>query len=377
MSLIPLVLRCFFGTLAGLLRVAPIVVGQLFSRKQLPAFNPKENIELGAALLAKYDKDINEDDFQDVILTSKDGVKLHAVVDAGKRRVKGKRPIVFVHGFPELWISWIDQMKYFAAKGHPIIALTMRGYGLSENPGNGASLEPFHLYDHIVEDVRSAVHFATNQMGNHGADAPLLVAHDWGASVCWAYVKQSKTKRGKEVAGYASLTIPPPECLKANMGPKQFWASLYFIFFNMPWLPEKVMLANNGWMVGRTFLAATKRASFPSWKINTFRYNCLQPGALTAQLNYYRARIQQNPKPDPADVLGPKEDGNVLFDLPVLMIRGKDDGALTEEAFIGYDRFLSNARLVALDRCSHWIQADCPDDVNQELDKLLDRIARS
>ena len=156
MSLIPLVLRCFFGTLAGLLRVAPIVVGQLFSRKQLPAFNPKENIELGAALLAKYDKDINEDDFQDVILTSKDGVKLHAVVDAGKRRVKGKRPIVFVHGFPELWISWIDQMKYFAAKGHPIIALTMRGYGLSENPGNGASF--FSCQFHTIQAMCSLRH---------------------------------------------------------------------------------------------------------------------------------------------------------------------------------------------------------------------------
>ena len=145
-------------------------------------------------------------------------------------------------------------------------------------------------------------------------------------------------------------------------------------FFNMPWLPEKVLLANNGWLIGR-MMNATKRAVLPSWMTNTYRYNCLQDGAMTAQLNYYRCLIQKGPKPNEDDVLGPKKDDCNKpvrrLDLPVLMIRGKDDDALTEDVFVGYDRYLSNARVVALDNCSHWIQADCPDDVNAELEKLL------
>lgn len=58
------------------------------------------------------------------------------------------------------------------------------------------------------------------------------------------------------------------------------------------------------------------------------------------------------------------------------MIRGKDDEALTEDVFVGYDRYLSNARLVALSECSHWIQADCPNEVHQELEKLLEEISK-
>ena len=52
---------------------------------------------LGASLI--------EDGFTDVYVVSADGTRLHAVEDDGKRRVAGKRAIVFVHGFPELWVS--------------------------------------------------------------------------------------------------------------------------------------------------------------------------------------------------------------------------------------------------------------------------------
>ena len=140
------------------------------------------------------------------------------------------------------------------------------------------------------------------------------------------------------------------------------------------------MLANNAWMISR-MMATTFSATLPSWMLNIYRYNCLQPGALTAQLNYYRFMLAHAPEPDPADVLGPKKDGDPteksrLLDLPILMIRGKEDEALPEGVFVGYDRYLSNARLVALDKCSHWIQKDCPTEVNQELENFLAKLEK-
>merc|ERR1712183_243527 len=147
---------------------------------------------------------------------------------------------------------------------------------------------------------------------------------------------------------------------------KQMWASLYMLFFNMPWLPEFLMLANNAWMVGRFML----EKEIPKWKVHLYRANCLQRGAMTAQLNYYRSAIQKAPKPDNADVLGPRKDGKPVrrLALPVLMIGGKDDGALPEAVFSGYERYLSNARLVMFSDCSHWITTDCSDKVNDEIE---------
>ena len=40
-------------------------------------------------------------------------------------------PIIFVHGWPELSISWRHQLPYFADKGYRAIAPDMRGYGAS------------------------------------------------------------------------------------------------------------------------------------------------------------------------------------------------------------------------------------------------------
>ena len=381
MSFVGTAIQCSLGTIAGVLKLGPFIFGQMFlSQKSLPPYNI---VELGAGILDNDPelKKSNKNPFKDVYLTnSKDGTKLHAVIDDGTQRKPGMRPIVMVHGFPELWISWLDQMKHFVSKGHPILVLSMRGYGLSDKPSPW-SLQPYHMYDYLVEDIRTAVTYITQntKVGNNkDQEAPLLVAHDWGAVAGWSYVCQGKTTTNKEIAGYAALSIPPSECVKANMGLKQLWASLYMLFFNMPWLPEKIMLFNNAWLIGR-FMMTTKRAILPPWMINAYRTNCLQPGAMTAQLNYYRSLVQRSPKPNKEDVLGPKKDGQNdktrLLDLPVLIIRGKNDDALTEDVFVGYDRYLSNARLVALEECSHWIQADCPNEVNTELEKFLAKIS--
>ena len=40
-------------------------------------------------------------------------------------------PIIFVHGWPELSLSWRHQLPYFADLGYRAIAPDMRGYGKS------------------------------------------------------------------------------------------------------------------------------------------------------------------------------------------------------------------------------------------------------
>ena len=44
---------------------------------------------------------------------------------------EGATPIIFVHGWPELSISWRAQLPVFAGLGFRAIAPDMRGYGRS------------------------------------------------------------------------------------------------------------------------------------------------------------------------------------------------------------------------------------------------------
>lgn len=63
------------------------------------------------------------------------GTKLHYVT---KGDPNGKI-ILFLHGFPECWFSWREQLKYIGSKeGFLAVAPDLRGYGDSSKP-NGTS----------------------------------------------------------------------------------------------------------------------------------------------------------------------------------------------------------------------------------------------
>jgi non-heme chloroperoxidase len=58
------------------------------------------------------------------------GVQLH-VVETGNPR---GRPIVFIHGVSQCSLQWSRQMNSSLAENHRLVALDMRGHGLSDKP---------------------------------------------------------------------------------------------------------------------------------------------------------------------------------------------------------------------------------------------------
>lgn len=57
-------------------------------------------------------------------------LRLHAV-SFGRR--PGLPLMLFLHGFPECWYSWGQQLAAFAGK-YEVVALDMRGYNTSSKP---------------------------------------------------------------------------------------------------------------------------------------------------------------------------------------------------------------------------------------------------
>jgi pimeloyl-ACP methyl ester carboxylesterase len=83
-------------------------------------------------------------------------------------------PIIFVHGWPELSISWRHQLPCFASLGFRAIAPDMRGYGRS-------TVYPRHedyALEHIVTDM-------IELLDSLGRDKAIWVGHDWGSPVVW------------------------------------------------------------------------------------------------------------------------------------------------------------------------------------------------
>ena len=102
-------------------------------------------------------------------------------------------PIIFLHGWPELSISWRGQLPVFAGLGFRAVAPDMRGYGRS-------SVHPRHE-DYALEEIVADM---LELLASLGAEKAIWVGHDWGAPVVWS-IAQHHPER---CHGVANLCVP-------------------------------------------------------------------------------------------------------------------------------------------------------------------------
>ena len=82
--------------------------------------------------------------------------------------------VIFVHGWPELAISWRHQLPCLAALGFRAVAPDMRGYGRSSVYRNHGD----YAQELIVGDMIAL-------LDHLGRDRAVWVGHDWGSPVVW------------------------------------------------------------------------------------------------------------------------------------------------------------------------------------------------
>ena len=82
--------------------------------------------------------------------------------------------VIFVHGWPELSISWRQQLPALAALGFRAIAPDMRGYGRSSLYSQATA----YAQEPIVSDMLELLDAL-------GREQAVWVGHDWGSPVAW------------------------------------------------------------------------------------------------------------------------------------------------------------------------------------------------
>jgi epoxide hydrolase 4 len=262
----------------------------------------------------------------------------------------GPKFALLLHGFPESKFSWRYQMPLLARLGYTVWAPNMRGYGRSSRP---PKVGDYHI-DHLVADAGALIDAA------RGKDT-LLMAHDWGAIVAWQFA----IKRARPLERLVIMNVPHPACFTREVATwKQFKKSWYVFFFQIPWLPERLMASRQGDSIRRAFVdMAIDKGRFPVAVTDEFRRNALEPGALTAMINYYRAAMRAGNKamnPQPGTV-----------DTPTLMIWGLEDTALDRATTLGTDQYVKDLTLRYLPGVSHWVQQEAPEKVNAMIEAWL------
>jgi pimeloyl-ACP methyl ester carboxylesterase len=101
--------------------------------------------------------------------------------------------LVFVHGWPELSLSWRHQLPVFGGMGFRCVAPDMRGYGRSSTY---TRFEDFSL-ENIVADMQEL-------LSALGREQAVWIGHDWGSPVVWSMASHHPEK----TLGVASLCVP-------------------------------------------------------------------------------------------------------------------------------------------------------------------------
>jgi pimeloyl-ACP methyl ester carboxylesterase len=254
------------------------------------------------------------------------------VIDAGP----ADGPVVILlHGFPQLNTSWNGVIDRLTANGYRCLAPNQRGY----SPGARPTRRRDYRIPEIVEDIRALIDAS-------GADRVHVVGHDWGAAAAWA----AAAELGDRIATLGAFSVPHPGAfMRALVTSRQGLLSWYMYCFQLPWLPERLLLGRGGTAVvlsrflqqyGQTREAADRDAQAMA-----------APGMLTAGLNWYRAIP-----------LTDLRTTNRKISVPTLYVWSDEDGALAEKSARDTAKYVTgDYRFEILHGVSHWIPDQQPD----------------
>lgn len=280
-------------------------------------------------------------ELQDGYAQVDDGVTLHYVA-------AGSGPlVVLLHGFPEFWFGWREQIAPLVKAGYRVIAPDLRGYNLSSKPSDFTD----YTADKPADDIRGLIRAL-------GSETATIVGHDWGGSIAWTLAMNHP----EVVERLVILNAAHPRKLNEGLkNPRQLERSWYFFYFQLKGSPER-HAARDNWKFFTHFLRDAQ-PPYTDEELDEYRSAWSQPGAATGMIDYYRAAVR----------LGSKQ--KVLtVTAPTLVIWGQQD------RFLGADLAEPHAEdvpnLVAVERlenASHWVHHDEAERVNELLIDFLGR----
>ena len=255
--------------------------------------------------------------------------------------------VILLHGFPDAWWGWKNQIPSLAAAGFRVLAPNQRGYGRSDKPHGVRAYDLDHLADDVIELA-----------GAHGRKRFHVIGHDWGGVVAWHLAARSPAA----VETLVTMNAPHPAVFKqyALRRPGQLARSWYAAMFQLPWFPESLLSARRFAVLRRMVRATASPGTFSDEELDRLAESWAEPGALTAMLNWYRAGFRRRTQSLPRRV-----------EAPTLVLFGRQDLAEQPGLMAASLKLCDRGRLVEFEDASHWVQRDAAAAVNQELLQFL------
>ncbi|MCU1604669.1 MAG: putative hydrolase or acyltransferase of alpha/beta superfamily [Modestobacter sp.] len=245
-------------------------------------------------------------------------------------------PVVLLHGFPQDARAFDRLSPALHAAGLRTLAPDQRGYSPGARPAGRSA----YTLRELVDDVLALLDAA-------GLESAHLVGHDWGGVVAWALAAWHPWR----VRTLTALSVPHPAAMsQAMLHSDQALRSSYIGFFQLPAVPERLLLAGHGAALHR----ALRQGGLPEDLVEAYVTRMREPGALTAALNWYRALP-----------LGARTPVGAVR-VPTLHVWGDGDAFLGRTAIEASSAFVAASyRLEVLEGVNHWIPELAADRVGE------------
>ena len=265
-----------------------------------------------------------------------DGTSIHYVK-------AGTGPLmVFIHGFPDYWYGWREQLMDLSDK-YTVVAMDTRGYNLSDKP---SGYENYSM-NFLVEDVEAVIR-------NENQEKAIIVGHDWGGGIAWSFagLRPEMTHR------LIIFNLPHIKRLQAELAKfeSQHEASGYARNFQSPNSHER--------LTAEGLATALSRGDS---EIKSRYLEAFQKSSLDAMMNYYRANFPREPYTEGQFLSLPK------IQAPVLQFHGLKDTALLPSGLNNtWEEIESDWTLMTLPTANHWSHLDEAKKVNKMIRAWLD-----
>ncbi len=246
-------------------------------------------------------------------------------------------PIVLLHGFPGSQSTWAEVAPRLADSGYRVLAPTQRGYAASARP---AGRRPYRLTE-LVADIVALLDQA-------GLERAHVVGHDWGGGVAW----QLAAAQPSRCTRLTALSTPHPRAmLRAAVTSTQALRSWYMGVFQIPWLPEALLLRSEGAALRR----ALEAGGLGSTRAAAYATDLADPGAVTGALAWYRALPFAGPPAGPVRV-------------PTHLVWGDGDRYLGPAGAELTARYVTAPyRLTVMEGAGHFLPEEHPDEVARHI----------
>ncbi|MFW6321730.1 MAG: alpha/beta fold hydrolase [Halohasta sp.] len=280
----------------------------------------------------------------DSVFVETNGITLHTV-QAGP---EDGPLVVLLHGFPECWYGWHRQLGPLAKAGYRVVVPDQRGYNLSDKP---SGVRNYHIRE-LAADIVGLIDALDRETA-------AVAGHDWGAAIAWWLALEYPDRLSR----LCIVNVPHPTVFEQTI--RESWdqrrKSAYFLWFQLPMLPEVTAKAGNWWLMRRSLRSTSRPGTFTTADMDRYRRAWSQPGAFTGMLNWYRAVVRYRATPVRQQV-----------ETPTLILWGVRDEFLNESMAHDSVEYCTDGRLQLVEGASHWILHEEP---AVAVEALLDLVA--